>query len=62
MPMEKDPLIKAAANARLVAPPKFAAVHCLGVSELMLRELLAQRKDTHVVEYGQRRDDGIDEV
>ena len=28
LPMEKDPLTTAAAKARLVAPPKFAAVHC----------------------------------
>jgi hypothetical protein len=26
-PMEKDPLTAAAAKARFVAPPKFAAVH-----------------------------------
>ena len=62
LPMEKDPLITAAANARLVAPPKFAAVHCFGVSESMSRKLFAQKKETHVVEYGERRDDGIDEV
>jgi hypothetical protein len=62
LPMENDPLIMAAAKARLVAPPTLAAVHCSPALAIPKRCLASLASCTYGVEDSQRCDDGVNEV
>lgn len=62
-PRENEPLMMAVANARLVAPPKLAAVHCVYMSAYASKCSASWLYYiAYTVEEGQRSDNCVDKI